>query len=180
MSGLEDSTGSQKGHSTLNDEVDVGTGYSGNAESKRPNWRKRSSRVVLGSRAKWRKRSSRVVLGSRAKWRKRSSRVVLGSRAMWRKKETSTAKTEEENQFLSDEQEAGVSDGLDITYSAGGRRYRRLRVQPSKSHTPGVRRSKRTRIAPVRTWENEEVEYDTRRRSGRQLHQKGASSSSSF
>lgn len=98
---------------------------------------------------------------------------MLGSRAKWRKKESAMAKTGEENQFLSDEEEAGVRDGLDITYSAGGRRYRRLRVQPSKSHTPGVRRSKRTRIAPVRTWENEEVEYDMRRRSGRYLHQKG-------
>ena len=86
---------------------------------------------------------------------------------------SSTAKTWEENQFLSDEEEGGVRDGVEITYSAGGRRYRRLRVQPSKSHTPGVRRSKRTRIAPVRTWENEEVEYDMRRRSGRCLHQKG-------
>ena len=143
LSGLEDSTGSQKGHSALNEEVEDGAGYSEIAESKRPNRRKRSSRVVLGSRAKW------------------------------RKKESSTAKTWEENQFLSDEEEAGVRDGLEITYSAGGRRYRRLRVQPSKSHTPGVRRSKRTRIAPVRTWENEEVEYDMRRRSGRCLHQKG-------
>ena len=143
VSGLEDSTGSQKGHSALNDEVEGGAEYSGIAESKRPGRRKRSSRVVLGPKAKW------------------------------RKKESSTAKTGEENQFLSDEEEAGVRDGLDITYSAGGRRYRRLRVQPSKSHTPGVRRSKRTRIAPVRTWENEEVEYDMRRRSGRYLHQEG-------
>ena len=143
VSGLEDSTGSQKGRSALNDEVEGGAEYSGIAESKRPGRRKRSSRVVLGPKAKW------------------------------RKKESSTTKTEEENQFLSDEEEAGVRDGLDITYSAGGRRYRRLRVQPSKSHTPGVRRSKRTRIAPVRTWENEEVEYDMRRRSGRYLHQEG-------
>ena len=141
VSGLEDSTGSQKGHSALNEEVEGGAEYSGIAESKRPGQRKRSSRVVLGPKAKW------------------------------RKKESSTAKTGEDNQFLSDEEEAGVRDGLDITYSAGGRRYRRLRVQPSKSHTPGVRRSKRTRIAPVRTWENEEVEYDMRRRSGRYLHQ---------
>ena len=143
VSGLEDSTGSQKGRSALNDEVEGGAEYSVIAESKRPGRRKRSSRVVLGPKAKW------------------------------RKKESSTTKTGEENQFLSDEEEAGVRDGLDITYSAGGRRYRRLRVQPSKSHTPGVRRSKRTRIAPVRTWENEEVEYDMRRRSGRYLHQEG-------
>ena len=139
VSGLEDSTGSQKGRSALNDEVEGGVEYSGIAESKRPGRRKRSSRVVLGPKTKR------------------------------RKKDSSTAG--EENQFLSDEEEAGVRDGLDITYSAGGRRYRRLRVQPSKSHTPGVRRSKRTRIAPVRTWENEEVEYDMRRRSGRYLHQ---------
>ena len=141
VSGLEDSTGSQKGCSALNDEVEGGAEYSGIAESKRPGRRKRSSRVVLGPKTKR------------------------------RKKDSSTAKTGEENQFLSDEEEAGVRDGLDITYSAGGRRYRRLRVQPSKSHTPGVRRSKRTRIAPVRTWENEEVEYDMRRRSGIYLHQ---------
>ena len=141
VSGLEDSTGSQKGRSALNDEVEGGAEYSGIAESKRPGRRKRSSRVVLGPKTKR------------------------------RKKDSSTAKTGEENQFLSDEEEAGVRDGLDITYSAGGRRYRRLRVQSSKSHTPGVRRSKRTRIAPVRTWENEEVEYDMRRRSGRYLHQ---------
>lgn len=139
VSGLEGSTGSQKGRSALNDEVEGGAEYSGIAESKRPGRRKRSSRVVLGPKTKR------------------------------RKKDSSTAG--EENQFLSDEEEAGVRDGLDITYSAGGRRYRRLRVQSSKSHTPGVRRSKRTRIAPVRTWENEEVEYDMRRRSGIYLHQ---------
>ena len=141
VSGLEDSTGSQKGRSALNDEVEGGAEYSEIAESKRPGRKKRSSRVVLGPKTKR------------------------------RKKDSSTPKTGEENQFLSDEEETGVRDGLDITYSAGGRRYRRLRVQPSKSHTPGVRRSKRTRIAPVRTWENEEVEYDMRRRSGRFLHQ---------
>ena len=51
-------------------------------------------------------------------------------------------------------------NGIEITRSVGGRRYRRHRVEPLKSHTPGVRRSSRTRIAPVRHWENEFVEYD--------------------
>ena len=62
--------------------------------------------------------------------------------------------------------EGGRTPGIELTYSAGGRRYRRLQVAPRASHTPGVRRSKRTRIAPVKFWENEEVEYDMRRRSG--------------
>lgn len=51
-------------------------------------------------------------------------------------------------------------EGAEIVQSGGGRKYRRLRVEPKKSHTPGVRRSKRTRVAPVRHWENEQLEYD--------------------
>ena len=66
-----------------------------------------------------------------------------------------------------EETEEASFEGMEIIKSAGGRRYRRLRVEP-KSHTPGVRRSNRTRVAPVRHWENEIVEYDTRRKSGEQ------------
>ena len=57
-------------------------------------------------------------------------------------------------------EESDHFDGAEIIQSGGGRRYRRLRVEPKKSHTPGVRRSKRTRVAPVRHWENEQLEYD--------------------
>ena len=59
-----------------------------------------------------------------------------------------------------DGEESDCFDGAEIVQSGGGRRYRRLRVEPKKSHTPGVRRSKRTRVAPVRHWENEQLEYD--------------------
>ena len=72
----------------------------------------------------------------------------------------SMSSSEEDDQFR----------GEEITQSGGGRRYRRLRVGPSKSHTPGVRRSNRTKIAPVRHWENEQPEYDTRRRSGESVN----------
>ena len=58
------------------------------------------------------------------------------------------------------EEESDHFDGAEIVQSGGGRKYRRLRVEPKKSHTPGVRRSKRTRVAPVRHWENEQLEYD--------------------
>jgi hypothetical protein len=58
------------------------------------------------------------------------------------------------------EEENDHFDGAEIIQSGGGRKYRRLRVEPKKSHTPGVRRSKRTRVAPVRHWENEQLEYD--------------------
>ena len=57
-------------------------------------------------------------------------------------------------------EESDHFDGAEIVQSGGGRKYRRLRVEPKKSHTPGVRRSKRTRVAPVRHWENEQLEYD--------------------
>ena len=58
------------------------------------------------------------------------------------------------------EEESDHFDGAEIVQSGGGRKYRRLRVEPKKSHTPGVRRSNRTRVAPVRHWENEQLEYD--------------------
>lgn len=146
VSGLEDSAGSQRGVSALNHEEENNDSGSGVSDA--------GSRVLGDS-----KRPSR---------RKRVTRVVLNDKPKRRKKKPTVAETcerEDGDQFWSDEEE-GEGDGLDITYSAGGRKYRRLRVQPSKSHTPGVRRGKRTRIAPVRTWENEEVEYDMRRRSG--------------
>ena len=146
VSGLEDSAGSQRGVSALNHEEEDNDSGSGVSDA--------GSRVLGDS-----KRPSR---------RKRVTRVVLNDKPKRRKKKPTVAETcerEDGDQFWSDEEE-GERDGLDITYSAGGRKYRRLRVQPSKSHTPGVRRGKRTRIAPVRTWENEEVEYDMRRRSG--------------
>ena len=58
------------------------------------------------------------------------------------------------------EEDSDHFEGVEIIQSGGGRKYRRLRVEPKKSHTPGVRRSKRTRIAPVRHWENEQLEYN--------------------
>jgi len=146
VSGLEDSAGSQRGASALNHEEENNDRGSGVSDA--------GSRVLSDS-----KQPSR---------RKRVTHVVLHDKPKRRKKKPTVAETcerEDGDQFWSDEEE-GEGDGLDITYSAGGRKYRRLRVQPSKSHTPGVRRGKRTRIAPVRTWENEEVEYDMRRRSG--------------
>ena len=54
----------------------------------------------------------------------------------------------------------------DLVRSLGGRRYRRHTVEYQNPKTPGVRRSKRTRIAPIQTWNNEEPEYE-RRRSGK-------------
>ena len=66
----------------------------------------------------------------------------------------------------SDEEDAENGD-LDITVTPGGRTYRRFKVVRPNNHTPGVRRSQRARIAPVNVLENEQVEYDTRRRSGK-------------
>ena len=59
------------------------------------------------------------------------------------------------------------SDGNDVTSSPGGRKYRRLRVTNAVERTPGVRRSQRTRIAPVRPWLNEKIDYEMRRKSGK-------------
>ncbi len=53
-----------------------------------------------------------------------------------------------------------------VTLSPGGREYRRYKIDNDQAKTPGVRRSKRNRIAPVKTWLGERVEYDMRRRSG--------------
>ena len=53
----------------------------------------------------------------------------------------------------------------DLVRSLGGRRYRRYVVEHQDSKTPGVRRSKRSRVAPVQHWRNEEPEYE-RRKSG--------------
>ena len=63
--------------------------------------------------------------------------------------------------------ENGEDNGLNITITPGGRKYRRLEIARPDPRTPGVRRSKRARIAPVRRWEHEKVEYDMRRRSGK-------------
>ena len=54
----------------------------------------------------------------------------------------------------------------DLVRSLGGRRYRRYTVEYQNPKTPGVRRSKRTRVAPIQQWKNEEPEYE-RRRSGK-------------
>ena len=99
--------------------------------------------------------------------KKRKQGITLASRTKRRKpaaKKTSNKDETVRPPEISSEEE-GAARGLDLTLSAGGRRYRRLRAGPKKSHTPGVRRSSRTRLAPVRHWEGEEVEYD-RRRSG--------------
>lgn len=67
----------------------------------------------------------------------------------------------------SDDDVHGVSKKeLDVTFGADGRKYRRLHVLSRQTHTPGVRRSKRTRIPPVRHWDGEEVEYDNTQKSG--------------
>ena len=50
----------------------------------------------------------------------------------------------------------------DLAMSMGGRKYRRFLVQQRDTTSPSVRRSKRTRLAPVERWRNEEVEYDRR------------------
>ena len=65
----------------------------------------------------------------------------------------------------SSEEEEEERDGVDLVRSMGGRRYRRHILEHREGKTPGVRRSKRTRLAPVQYWMNEEVEYE-RRRSG--------------
>ena len=67
--------------------------------------------------------------------------------------------------FLSSSEE---DDEANLVRSLGGRRYRRYTVQHQDTKTPGVRRSKRTRLAPVQHWRNEELEYE-RRRSGMRI-----------
>ncbi len=80
--------------------------------------------------------------------------------------------TAAESQDSSSDEDVGGGDGegLDITYGDGGQKYRRLRVQPKSSHTPGVRRGERTRIPPVRYWDGVAVEYDNTRPSGMYVH----------
>lgn len=73
----------------------------------------------------------------------------------------SNSNNQDESSFDSD------SDGHDVTTSPGGRQYRRLGVTNAVARTPGVRRSQRTRIAPVRPWLNEKIDYEMRRKSGR-------------
>ena len=58
-----------------------------------------------------------------------------------------------------------VGPRLDQTMSPGGRKYRRLPLTKRSTFTPGVRRSRRTRIPPVQHWVNEVPEYE-RRESG--------------
>ena len=137
--GLEDSAGSQRGVSALNQEEEEDDDDAGSRvldHSKQPARRKRHSPLVLKPRRKKKKPTVAEIRG-----------------------------VEDGDHFWSDEEQEERNE-LEVTYNAEGRMYRRLKVQPSKSHTPGVRRSKRTRIAPVKTWENEQVEYDMRRRSG--------------
>ena len=95
------------------------------------------------------RKRKRITFANKSKQRKPAARKVSDEEG---------AVTVRPPGFSSDEE--GVTNGLDITRSAGGRRYRRLKAGPKKSHTPGVRRSHRTRLAPVRHWVGEEVEYD--------------------
>ncbi|XP_064387098.1 cell surface glycoprotein 1-like [Halichondria panicea] len=60
----------------------------------------------------------------------------------------------------------GADEELELTLSPGGRQYRRHKVGPRSARTPGVRRSRRTKIPPVRPWLGEKVEYEMRRKSG--------------
>ena len=53
-------------------------------------------------------------------------------------------------------------DAMHLVRSMGGRRYRRYVVEHRDTKTPGVRRSKRARLAPVQFWRNEEPEYERR------------------
>ena len=74
-----------------------------------------------------------------------------------------------------EEEEGGAQAHL--VRSLGGRKYRRYVVEHRDTKTPGVRRSKRSRVAPVQHWKNEEPEYE-RRRSGEPPTPFRASSSS--
>ena len=111
-----------------------------------------------------RKRKANVVPLNLKKKRKRNSEKN-GDKLTPGQQQPSTKEGEAQDDnhvysFSSDE------DGLEITESPGGRKYRRLRVQGATRRTPGVRRSQRTRIAPVKHWLNEQPEYNMKRRSG--------------
>ena len=97
------------------------------------------------------------------KTRKRRQRITIKPRRRLSKLEPSGDLPQEPRQL----EAPSPHEGLEITTTPGGRRYRRLRLEAAKSHTPGVRRSHRTKIAPVKFWDGEQVEYDTRRKSGK-------------
>ena len=83
-----------------------------------------------------------------------------------RKKPTQTAPPRKRPKGSKPDETTDTDEDFDLTLTPGGREYRRLKVGPGLAKTPGVRRSQRTRIAPVRPWLNEKVEYDMRRKSG--------------
>ena len=113
--------------------------------------------------------------------RGKGNKLVLGPKSKKRKKNPTATESNVVEHEMADEPadsevysmstsgEGDNLEGMDITQSGGGRRYRRMRVEASKRHTPGVRRGSRTSIAPVRHWENEQVEYDTNRESGKYI-----------
>ena len=102
--------------------------------------------------------------------RKRRNRGVVPSGLRRKQKKTEAQSNEqqkEDSELSTDEEEEEMEEGgLDFTFGVAGGKFRRLAVQAKQSHTPGVRRSKRTRVAPVKHWVGEEVEYDRKRLSG--------------
>ena len=56
---------------------------------------------------------------------------------------------------------------LQLITTPAGRKYIRMDVAPKSTYTPGVRRSRRTRVAPVKAWGNEQLEYDVTNDSGK-------------
>lgn len=121
------------------------------------------------------KRSSKLALPSRRKNRRKAVQsdgepdqqnvtpAPKRQRVTTHEKEDKELSRDGGTALSSEEEEEGDEN---IIRSVGGRRYRRHALQYRQSHTPRVRRSRRTKLAPVRHWKNEEAEYE-RRLSGR-------------
>ena len=173
----ENESGSLSGGASSADEV----GTSGTSRRQHKTKEATNARTASGGKNTGRKKSTKSKVTTPWQQKKRatppSNEVHAdeegeGRTPASKKQRVSTVEEDEGMQSgdglsLSSSEEGEPS--RDLVRSLGGRRYRRYTVEYQNPKTPGVRRSKRTRIAPIQTWNNEEPEYE-RRRSGKPPH----------
>ena len=167
----EGDSASQSGGASSSDEPNPASSSKSRRHSK--------SRLVVmgGKRGSRRRRSSGYQQQSSVERRRKQKRATPPSDTVLTEEEEEGTPSKKTRVSTPEEDEGMQSGGplllsssdegesRELVRSLGGRRYRRYVVEHQDTRTPGVRRSKRSRVAPVQHWRNEEPEYE-RRRSG--------------
>ena len=166
----EGDSASQSGGASSSDEPNLASSSKSRRHSK-------SRLVVMGGKRGSRRRSSGQQQSS-VERRRKQKRATPPSDTVLTEEEEEEGTPSKKTRVSTPEEDEGMQSGgplllsssdegesQELVRSLGGRRYRRYVVEHQDTRTPGVRRSKRSRVAPVQHWRNEEPEYE-RRRSG--------------